>query len=231
MVRHRSDARCECRYHRSSGVHYGIEKLPVGTRVIDVDARPDERESGSSGCHGRGMRFGVDSCRTAGNDGRTVAHESRNETLGNFFSVWRSLSRSHDRDREIGLRDVSPDIEKVRASRHVEERGRIFVVAFGNYPRSCRPGTVERPHGGILEKSCGKHVETVFTNSGIGKKCSERGCGDGTQSSGSVRPNAGNGTGRTFERVRKEAEFAMGSSGRVQPDENFITHADRTRAG
>lgn len=82
-----------------------------------------------------------------------------------------------------------------------------------------------------MEKSYGKHVETVFTNSGIGKKFSERGFGDGNTVSAIVRSDTERKVRKSFNGVRKEAKFAMGSSGRVQPDEDFVTHAGRKGAG
>ncbi len=41
----------------------------------------------------------------------------------------------------------------------------------------------------------------------------------------------GVGTVRGIGHVRKEAEFAMGGSGRMQPNQVFITHADRKGVG
>lgn len=173
------------------------------------------------------MGFGIDSCGTAGNYGGAMAHEGRDETLGHFPAVWRSLSRSHDRYREIRLRYASADVEQERASRHVEERGRIFAVTFGHHPgpNGCR--TIESAGGRILEKSGGQQIEAVISDRGIREKPTEFGQRRNTDG---VRTGDSRGLEK-LEHVRKEAEFAMGSSGRMQSDENFVTHADRTRAG
>lgn len=98
MVRHGSGARSKSRDDRPSRTYDRIEKLPIRARIIDVDSCPDERESGSSGRHCRGVGFGVDSCCSAGDDGRTMADEGRNEAFGHFFPVRGSLSRANDRN-------------------------------------------------------------------------------------------------------------------------------------
>ena len=80
-------------------------------------------------------------------------------------------------------------------------------------------------------KTGNQDVGAVVADSGIRKEFAQRGFRDVGAVSFGVRTETGRKFRKAFKRVRKEAEFAMGSSGRVQPDVKVVMHADLTGVG
>ena len=218
MVRERSGSRRKRGDDGSRSVRYRIEKAGIGARIIDVDARSDERDGRSAAFHGGKMGRGIDSRSSAGNDRRSVTDEFANEAGGHFLAVRRSLSRSDDRYRKPGFGKISTDVQKERAPGHREKRVGIFGIGFEHDARS----------NGLRAGVCGSGAfvcESFRNEAGaLGRNACRN---EETGNVGARKPGKRAG----FQRIRKEAEFAMGGSGRMQPDQRGFRHGGSRGAG
>lgn len=221
MVRHRSNAGGESGDDGPARFHYRIEKRAVRSGIVDVDTGSDERDGNAAGFHRREMGGRIDSRRSSGNGRDAARTEGRNEPFGHFLAVGRGFSRSDDRNGDLGPWQRSPNVEQKRPSRHRQEGLRVFAVAFEND---------SRPYLGSVRKGVYGRFEVAGVENGgysVGRDSRDRQRVTNDVAMDEKRFGIMIGIGR----VRKEAEFAMGGSGRVQPNQDFITHADRKGVG
>lgn len=220
MVRQRSFSRREDG-NDGSGFGNGIEQSRIGPRIVDVDAGSDERDRPPSGIQGRDMGCGIYSRRTARDDGHPPPHEITDEPGSNLFAVCRCFSRSYDGDGNRRIGKTSPHVQYEGPAGHAEKRLRIFRIGFQNQPGSNGFHFTES-RSRLVGSESARNLRSPFRRD-VGSRENAKDFGRGRFETG--------GPLRKFARAEKEAEFAVGGSGRMQPDQRGFRHGDSKEAG